>query len=46
LVVDPGHADGHDGILNDYFLVRPKRFDPRGALSDADLAAEHISGMR
>lgn len=45
-VVDPGHADGYDGVLNDYFLVRTKRFDPRGALSDADLAAEHISGMR
>ena len=23
----------------------PTRFDPRGALSDDDLAAEHISGM-
>lgn len=49
-VIDPdhadGHADGYAGVLNDYFLVRTRRFDPRGALSDDDLAAEHISGMR
>jgi hypothetical protein len=30
----------------DYFPVRTTRFDPRGALSDDELAAEHISGMR
>jgi 8-oxo-dGTP pyrophosphatase MutT (NUDIX family) len=42
----PGSADGYDGVVNDYFLVRTARFDPRGALSDDDLAAEHISGMR
>ena len=39
-------VDGYDGLVNDYFLVRTSRFDPRGALSDDDLAAEHISGMR
>jgi hypothetical protein len=33
-------------VVNDYFLVRTTRFEPRGALSDDDLAAEHISGMR
>jgi len=40
------HVDGYDGVVNDYFLVCATRFDPRGALSDDDLAAEHISGMR
>jgi 8-oxo-dGTP pyrophosphatase MutT (NUDIX family) len=40
------HAVGYDGVVNDYFLVRTTRFDPRGALSEDDLAAEHISGMR
>lgn len=45
-VIDPGLADGYDGLVNDYFLVRTTHFDPRGALSDDDLAAEHISGMR
>ena len=33
-------------MVNDYFLVRTTRFDPRGELSVDDLAAEHISGMR
>ena len=45
-VAAPGQADGYDGVVNDYFLVRTMRFDPRGVLSDDDLAAEHISGMR
>ena len=45
-VVAPGHEDGYDGVVNDYFLVRTPLFDPRGALSDAELTAEHISGMR
>jgi len=45
-VVAPGLAEGYDGLVNDYFLVRTTRFDPRGALSDDDLAAEHISGTR
>ena len=45
-VAVPRSADGYDGVINDYFLVRTTRFDPRGALSDEDLAAEHISGMR
>ncbi|MGO4363374.1 NUDIX domain-containing protein [Terrabacter sp. 2TAF16] len=45
-VVAPGHADGYDGVVNDYFLVRTPLFDPRGALSDDELAAEHISAMR
>ncbi len=42
----PRNADGYDGVVNDYFLVRTTRFDPRGALSDDELAAEHISAMR
>jgi 8-oxo-dGTP diphosphatase len=45
-VAAPNHSDGYAGVVNDYFLVRTTRFDPRGALSDDDLAAEHISGMR
>ena len=44
-VATPGRADGYDGLVNDYFLVRTPCFDPRGALSDGELAAEHISGM-
>ncbi|WP_435134671.1 hypothetical protein [Actinacidiphila sp. bgisy144] len=45
-VVAPGHAEGYDGVVNDHFLVRTADFRPRGALSDAQLAAEHISGLK
>ncbi|MFJ7296448.1 NUDIX hydrolase [Streptomyces collinus] len=45
-VVAPGHAEGYDGVINDYFLVRTVNFSPRGTLTDDRLAAEHISGMR
>jgi 8-oxo-dGTP pyrophosphatase MutT (NUDIX family) len=45
-VAAPGLADGYDGIVNDYFLLRATRFDPRGALSDDDLAAELITEWR
>lgn len=38
--------EGYDGIVNDYYLVRAARFDARGALSDAEIAAENISGWR
>ncbi|MGW7509604.1 NUDIX hydrolase [Streptomyces massasporeus] len=44
-VVAPGHAAGYDGVINDYFLVRTVGFDPRGTLSDVELAAENISGL-
>ncbi|MFF2807118.1 NUDIX domain-containing protein [Streptomyces sp. NPDC058000] len=40
----PGYAVGHDGVVNDYLLVRTAWFAPRGALTDAELAAEHIVG--
>ena len=42
----PSTAEGYDGMVNDYFLVRTTCFEPRGALCDDDLAAEHISEMR
>ncbi|NYG07485.1 8-oxo-dGTP pyrophosphatase MutT (NUDIX family) [Phycicoccus badiiscoriae] len=45
-VVGPGLADGYAGLVNDYYLVRARHFDPRGSLSEDDLVAEHISGMR
>ncbi|MEV0223951.1 NUDIX domain-containing protein [Streptomyces sp. NPDC050704] len=44
-VVAPGHAAGYDGVVNDYFLVRTAWFEPRGALSDDELAAENIHGL-
>lgn len=45
-VVAPGHAEGYDGVVNDYFLVRAASFHPRGALTDDQLAAENIRGLR
>ncbi|WP_328484161.1 NUDIX domain-containing protein [Streptomyces sp. NBC_00377] len=45
-VVAPGHAAGYDGVVNDYFLVRTARFNPRGTMSDDQLAAENISGLK
>jgi ADP-ribose pyrophosphatase YjhB (NUDIX family) len=44
--VEPGHAEGYDGVINDYYLVRAETFTPRGAMSDAQLAAENIAGFR
>ncbi|MFD8812778.1 NUDIX hydrolase [Streptomyces sp. NPDC059627] len=45
-VVAPGHAAGYDGVVNDYFLVRTVLFEPRGALSDDELAAENITELK
>ena len=45
-VVAAGHAAGYDGVVNDYFLARTSGFDPRGTLSDDELAAENISGLK
>ncbi|MEU8546237.1 NUDIX domain-containing protein [Streptomyces roseoverticillatus] len=45
-VVAPGHAEGYDGVMNDYFLVRTANFSPRGTLSNDQLAAENISGLK
>lgn len=44
-VVRPGQAAGYDGAINDYFLVRVPAFTPRGSLSDAELAAENVTGL-
>lgn len=40
------HAAGYDGVINDYYLVRTATFTPRGTLSDEQLAAENISGLK
>lgn len=45
-VVAPGHAAGYDGVVNDYFLVRTAQFEPRGTMSDDELAAENITGLK
>ncbi|MFG2616529.1 NUDIX domain-containing protein [Streptomyces sp. NPDC048507] len=45
-ILDPGISRGHDGVVNDYFLVRTGPFAPRGRLDDAALAAENMHGLR
>ena len=45
VVVREGHADGYDGVINDYFLVRAAAFEPAGSMSAAELAAENIAGL-
>ncbi|WP_460446288.1 NUDIX domain-containing protein [Angustibacter aerolatus] len=41
-----GPLDGHDGLVNDYFLVRSGWFEPHGTLPSADLDAEHLDAFR
>ena len=41
-----GLSAGYDGIANEYFLLRTSSFNPRGALSDAELTREHLEEMR
>ncbi|CAM5233635.1 DNA mismatch repair protein MutT [Streptomyces spiroverticillatus] len=45
-LVGPEYAPGHDGVVNDYFLVRAEAFEPVGSLSAAELAAEHLTAFR
>jgi ADP-ribose pyrophosphatase YjhB (NUDIX family) len=45
-VVAPGHAPGYDGVVNDYFLIRTASFDPCGAMTEDELAAENVSGLQ
>ena len=45
-VAAPGHAAGYDGVINDYFLIRTASFQPRGSMSDDELARENIAGFR
>jgi 8-oxo-dGTP pyrophosphatase MutT (NUDIX family) len=44
LATDP--ASRFDGISNDYFLVRTSNFQPRGELTDDQLAAELLAAFR
>ena len=46
-VLATDHAAGFDGIINDYFLVRTSHFQPRGELTDDQLAAtENLAEFR
>jgi 8-oxo-dGTP diphosphatase len=45
-VVAPGHVDGYDGVINDFFLVRTDHFSPRGTMTPEQLRAELMYGHR
>ena len=45
-VVGPGRFEGYDGVTNDYFLIRTHAFTPRGSMTDAELAAEGVTGFQ
>jgi 8-oxo-dGTP diphosphatase len=45
-IVDPGHVDDYDGVVNDYFLVRTDHFAPRGTMTPEQLRAELVYGHR
>jgi 8-oxo-dGTP diphosphatase len=45
-VVRAGRFEGYDGVTNDYFLIRTAAFTPRGSMTDAELAAEGVTGFR
>ena len=46
VVVAADYAPGFDGIVNDYFLVRANHFEPRGELTDDQLATENLAAFR
>ncbi|UQU68594.1 NUDIX domain-containing protein [Couchioplanes caeruleus] len=50
VTADPPHVWHQEvaaaGIVNDYFLVRTDHFEPRGELTDAELAGEHLAAFR
>ena len=46
-IVAADHAPGFDGLINDYFLIRASYFQPRGELTDDQLArAENLAAFR
>lgn len=42
----PLYAPGFDGVVNNYFALKVPRFEPRGAMSDEELAAENITSFK
>ena len=47
VIVAPFHAGPEfDGVINDFYLVRAAKFEPRGTLSDAELANENLLERR
>jgi ADP-ribose pyrophosphatase YjhB (NUDIX family) len=45
-IVAPGHAEGYDGVVNDYYLVKVNSFVPAGSLGAELLRSENITNFR
>lgn len=46
VVVAEGHANGYDGVINDYFLIRVDSFIPSGTMNADQLRAENVHGHK
>ena len=46
VLVAPHHAAGFDGVINDFYFVRTTAFEPRGTLTEEQLAAENLTESR
>lgn len=44
--VAAGLADGYDGVINDYYLIKTNTFTPDGSLGPEILRAENITEFR
>jgi len=42
-VVAEGHAEGYDGVINDYYLTKTDNFTPSGSLGAEVLRTENIT---
>ena len=44
--VAEGLAEGYDGVINDYYLIKTDKFTPNGSLGPEILRAENITRFR
>jgi ADP-ribose pyrophosphatase YjhB (NUDIX family) len=45
-IVAPGHAEGYDGVVNDYYLVKVNSFVPAGSMGAEQLRSENVTDFR
>ena len=45
-VVAEGHAEGYDGVINDYYPIKTDNFTPSGSLGAEVLRSENITRFR
>lgn len=45
-IVAQGHAEGYDGVVNDYYMIKTDGFEPQGSIGAEMLLAENITHFR